>query len=211
MVYWEVKMAGEWYYKFMGDIVGPKSTNELRKCASNGEIQFDTWVRKGENGEWVTAEKIKGLFSTESDPNPPVDSPDDIEKNTQKEAEVLRTLGVDSKAEIRSAEIKEGSNWAPIKTPEAYLRAIRGQSCYSMTRKIIDVCVKIGYGIIAMEAMLAIGIGLINLRPEMFVGLLIVLLVTSGMFYLALRVAHELSMLSLDIADILIDQGRRNS
>lgn len=204
-------MASEWYYKIMGDVVGPKSTSELRECASNGEIQSDTWVRKGEMGEWVAAGKIKGLFSTGSDPNSSVDSPEDVTKNAQKEVEVMRMLGVEPRTENAAAKTKEDSEWAPIKTPEAYLRSVRSQSCYSMTRKIIDICVKAGYVIMALGVVFNIWVGLINLSPEMFGALLIAILVISGILYLALRVAHELSMLSLDVADILIDQGRRNS
>jgi hypothetical protein len=54
-------MAGEWYYKFMGDVLGPMTANELRACASDGRIQGETWIRKGENGQWVRAQQVKGL------------------------------------------------------------------------------------------------------------------------------------------------------
>ncbi|MBM4069803.1 MAG: DUF4339 domain-containing protein [Planctomycetes bacterium] len=61
-------MAADWYFKEMGEEVGPVSANTLRKYAQEGRIATDTYVRNGADGKWLWAERVKGLF----DPSPPV-------------------------------------------------------------------------------------------------------------------------------------------
>ena len=54
-----------WYYRLMGDVVGPVTSKSLRELAKSGGIDFDTQVRKGTDGDWVSAASIKGLFPDE--------------------------------------------------------------------------------------------------------------------------------------------------
>lgn len=61
-------MAADWYFKEMGEEVGPVSANTLRKYAQEGRIAKDTYVRTGTDGKWLWAERVKGLF----DPSPPI-------------------------------------------------------------------------------------------------------------------------------------------
>jgi len=46
----------------MGDVVGPLSSSGLRDQAAGGHIAPDTYVRKGREGQWISADRIKGLF-----------------------------------------------------------------------------------------------------------------------------------------------------
>jgi len=46
----------------MGEIHGPFTPQELRRKAAAGEITPDAWVRKTQDGNWVTAERVSGLF-----------------------------------------------------------------------------------------------------------------------------------------------------
>lgn len=55
-------MATEWYYQLMGEEIGPISSTELRKHAQQNRIFSDTFVRKGSRGQWVLAERVKGLL-----------------------------------------------------------------------------------------------------------------------------------------------------
>ena len=57
-------MAGEWYYKLMGEVIGPISSIELKQLARAGDIRPDTHVRKGPDGRWVMAERVKGLLES---------------------------------------------------------------------------------------------------------------------------------------------------
>ena len=52
-----------WYYRLMGDVMGPVTSKTLKDLAKNGSIEFDTQVRKGADGDWVSAASIKGLFT----------------------------------------------------------------------------------------------------------------------------------------------------
>jgi hypothetical protein len=58
-------MASEWFYQVMGEQVGPLSSAELLALAQRGSITYDTPVRKGTNGNWGSAARVKGLpFAT---------------------------------------------------------------------------------------------------------------------------------------------------
>lgn len=63
-----------WFYKLMGEEIGPISSTELRTLAQRGTISADTPVRKGQNGTWIPANRVQGLFST-SDADIKGDSP----------------------------------------------------------------------------------------------------------------------------------------
>lgn len=83
-------MSAEWYYQVMGEVVGPMSASELKRLALAGEIRVDTLVRKGDEGNWVLAERVKGLpTSTEREPaRTPRTSPG---KTTSSPAQASRT------------------------------------------------------------------------------------------------------------------------
>jgi len=57
-------MAREWYFEMMGQAIGPLNVAELKEKVSSGQIQSDTMVRKGSEGKWTFAERVKGLIST---------------------------------------------------------------------------------------------------------------------------------------------------
>jgi hypothetical protein len=55
----------------MGETIGPLNPTELRSHASSGRIAIDTNVRKGVEGQWVPAGRIKGLFDAQVTTSPP--------------------------------------------------------------------------------------------------------------------------------------------
>ncbi|MBS0209553.1 MAG: DUF4339 domain-containing protein [Planctomycetes bacterium] len=55
-------MAKEWYAKVNGSQVGPLEPSELRALATTLRLKRSDVIRKGEGGQWVPAEKVKGLF-----------------------------------------------------------------------------------------------------------------------------------------------------
>jgi len=55
-------MATLWFYKVMGEEFGPCSAAELKEQAALGNIREDWLVRKGTDGQWVSAWRVKGLF-----------------------------------------------------------------------------------------------------------------------------------------------------
>ena len=62
-------MASEWFYKVLGDEVGPVSAAELRNLAQHGTIDCNTLVKRSSDGEWVLAERLQGLFSVSDAPS----------------------------------------------------------------------------------------------------------------------------------------------
>jgi hypothetical protein len=55
-------MAFQWFYAVSDVEVGPISSDELLDLAQCGTVKRDTAVRKAPDGDWVLAERIKGLF-----------------------------------------------------------------------------------------------------------------------------------------------------
>jgi hypothetical protein len=70
-------MAQEWFYKFTvsplstGETVGPLSTSEFREHAADRRVQPDTLVTRDGADEWVSADRIKGLFDADGVLLPP--------------------------------------------------------------------------------------------------------------------------------------------
>ena len=63
-------MASQWFYEVAGKQVGPVSSAELLALAQRGTVTYDTPVRKGLDGNWVLAKRVRGLF-----PEPNATSP----------------------------------------------------------------------------------------------------------------------------------------
>ncbi len=57
-------MATEWYCKIMGDEWGPMSSQELMAVARRGRLTRDDNVKRGNQGTWVRAELVRGLFNS---------------------------------------------------------------------------------------------------------------------------------------------------
>lgn len=61
-------MASQWYVQVMGEVIGPYTSSELRQEAREGRITPDALVRKGDDGEWMLVDRIKGLFDASGQP-----------------------------------------------------------------------------------------------------------------------------------------------
>ena len=61
----------DWFYQVMGQDIGPVSPAELKAKVDNGQIQADTMVRKGTDGKWLFAGRVKGLIPVPDEPPPP--------------------------------------------------------------------------------------------------------------------------------------------
>ena len=59
----------------MGETIGPLNGSELRSHAASGRLAIDSNVRKGTDGQWVPASRVKGLFDKPLPPPPPPTPP----------------------------------------------------------------------------------------------------------------------------------------
>jgi hypothetical protein len=65
-------MASEFYCTLNGKPAGPFSADELKGLAVEGKLSPSDFLRKGKEGEWVSASKFKRLFEEkQSAPLPP--------------------------------------------------------------------------------------------------------------------------------------------
>ena len=55
-------MANEWYCLLMGTELGPFTSKQLLEMARHHQITPDDSVKKGADGNWVGAHRVKGLF-----------------------------------------------------------------------------------------------------------------------------------------------------
>jgi hypothetical protein len=59
-------MAAQWYCRLMGTELGPFTSQQLLEMARSHQITPDDSVKKGPNGMWVPADRVKGLFDDAS-------------------------------------------------------------------------------------------------------------------------------------------------
>lgn len=55
-------MASQWYCRLMGTEMGPFTSKQLLEMARSHRITPDDSVKKGADGTWVEAHRVKGLF-----------------------------------------------------------------------------------------------------------------------------------------------------
>lgn len=58
-------MVDKWFYAKSGQRCGPVDTTQLRRLASNGELDVADLVWKAGMSEWLPAGRVRGLFSRE--------------------------------------------------------------------------------------------------------------------------------------------------
>jgi hypothetical protein len=64
-------MAAEWFYSHGGNMVGPLTAAQLRQHALALWVVPEDHVRRGIEGEWMPAAKVKGLFDPPPEPAAP--------------------------------------------------------------------------------------------------------------------------------------------
>ncbi len=70
-------MSTEWYCKIGDRQFGPVPTQKLRDMAVGGQLTPSSMVRRGENGQWVPADRVKGLEFSNSKISRTANSPSD--------------------------------------------------------------------------------------------------------------------------------------
>lgn len=50
-----------YFTNVMGEVSGPFTKSQVKELAGNGRLLPDSLVRKGEDGDWVSADRIAGL------------------------------------------------------------------------------------------------------------------------------------------------------
>jgi GYF domain 2 len=80
---WRARMSVEWFYMRSSQIVGPLTALQLREHALAGKVTPSDHVRRGGDGNWVGASKVKGLFDT---PAPAPSTPIPVVSQTIKAA-----------------------------------------------------------------------------------------------------------------------------
>ena len=59
-------MATQWYCRLMGTELGPFTSKQLLEMARSHRLMSDDSVKKGADGMWVAAHRVKGLFDDAS-------------------------------------------------------------------------------------------------------------------------------------------------
>lgn len=74
-------MAVQWYCRMMGTELGPYTAAQLIDLARQSRLTPEDWVRKGADGQWVSADRVHGLFEAArrppATPSAPVAAPPD--------------------------------------------------------------------------------------------------------------------------------------
>ena len=59
-------MSVEWYCRLMGAEMGPFTSSQLIQMARSHQLTPQDFVKKGSDGKWVDAHRVKGLFDEDS-------------------------------------------------------------------------------------------------------------------------------------------------
>ena len=107
-------MANEWYYRAMTAELGPFAPSEMRQFAERGVIAPNTEVRKGTQGPWVEAVKVKGLFPGRAESPPARPNPPPAPHVKTPPAKPLAAVTKDHRGQQRKLAIKPGVTIAGI-------------------------------------------------------------------------------------------------
>ena len=59
-------MSVEWYCRLMGTEMGPYTSKQLIEMARSHQLTPQDFVKKGADGRWVDAHRVKGLFDEDA-------------------------------------------------------------------------------------------------------------------------------------------------
>ena len=60
-------MSAEWFCEMAGEELGPLTAHQLKSLVAGGRLKPEDRIRKGTQGKWVPASRVKGLFQTNAD------------------------------------------------------------------------------------------------------------------------------------------------
>ena len=83
-----------WYVRKGSKEHGPFASRQLKKLAAEGKIKPDTPLRRGEDGAWVRAAKVKGLFADApaAQPAEPAQAPPPCKTRTDRRGDAGRRV-----------------------------------------------------------------------------------------------------------------------
>ena len=55
-------MASEWFCQIAGTELGPLSAQQVKAMVVEGRLHPDDVIRRGADGAWLPASRVKGLF-----------------------------------------------------------------------------------------------------------------------------------------------------
>ena len=55
-------MSAQWYCRLMGTEMGPYTSAQLIEMVKSHQLTPEDFVKRGPEGQWVLAERVKGLF-----------------------------------------------------------------------------------------------------------------------------------------------------
>ena len=56
----------QWFCRLMGDEIGPLTSAQLLEMARSHKLSPEDYIRKGADGSWVGAYRVKGLFDEDA-------------------------------------------------------------------------------------------------------------------------------------------------
>lgn len=73
----------QWFYQSEGKEVGPIGQAKLRRLAEVGAVSASTLVRKGADGRWISAAKVRGLLGQSDSPLQVADRHGQVQSSTR--------------------------------------------------------------------------------------------------------------------------------
>jgi hypothetical protein len=108
-------MATEWYCLLMGTELGPFSSKQLLEMARHHQITPDDSVKKGADGNWVGAHRVKGLFEDSGASTIIMASlPPDVQQALESAQEKAKTTAVTEPSQVNWHYISDHTKVGPL-------------------------------------------------------------------------------------------------
>ena len=89
------------YVKVMGDVQGPMTGKQVKQLAMTGKLFSDSHIKQGADGNWVTADRIKGIsFDNKKTVTTPSKGTSSRESAESRKREVVKRNGGNSAKSI---------------------------------------------------------------------------------------------------------------
>jgi hypothetical protein len=102
----------DWYVLLSGVVAGPYDASDVKRMGENGTIRPQDYVRKGKDGKWIIATKVKGLFPDDAKAIP---AESNAEKPKQNDPPLKQ---VDTKPEPQPPSLVQTAEPKPIVSSE---------------------------------------------------------------------------------------------
>ena len=119
-------MAIQWYCRLMGTELGPFTSKQLLEMARSHRLMPDDSVKKGAEGMWVAAHRVKGLFDASASTIIMASLPPEVKQALESKQETTKEAAAPELRPIKWYYISDHNKVGPLSFDELVARGREG-------------------------------------------------------------------------------------